>query len=146
MIDEKASLSWRQGNPTHAQDMFNQYAGTVHDVSFLISYLPMYLPFTLATHVGVGISLGAHALWQLLVTEPRITVGIVALGSPDFKRLLKHRAIRSQLPSALDYGSARGRIFWDPQDFPQSLIDLVAECDPAGIFLSDNNHAGCDGS
>ena len=64
------SLTWRDDNPTHAQDMYSILCGTAHDVSMLIDYLPSYLFPNDENEIvdwGVcGVSLGGHAVWICL--------------------------------------------------------------------------------
>lgn len=64
-----SSLTWKEDNPTHAQDMYSILSGTAHDVSMLIDYLPSYLFPTEERSIewGVmGVSLGGHAVWLCL--------------------------------------------------------------------------------
>ncbi|GAB1739857.1 hypothetical protein NU219Hw_g4791t1 [Hortaea werneckii] len=136
MIDDRANVSWKQGNPTHGQDMFNLYSGTASDLSVLITQTPQYLPFKLSEHLCAGVSLGGHATWQILVSEPRVTAGIVVIGCPDYVRLMTDRAIRSKLPTTTD-SDPPGRNFLGSNDFPASLISSVEAYDPAGVFLSE---------
>lgn len=136
MIDNRASLSWKQGNPTHAQDMFNLYHGTASDVSLLITHLPSYLPYKLSEHLCEGVSLGAHATWQILLAEPRVRAGVLVIGCPDYVRLMTDRAIRSKLPTCMN-SDPPGRDFLGSQDFPPSLIEAVEAHDPAGILLGE---------
>jgi len=85
--------SWKKGNGTHAQDMFATVSGTVMDTIHLLDLLEGYL-FPGADHTGqgkhidsnlvLGVSLGGHCAWQLLFSEPRITAGVVVIGSPDY--------------------------------------------------------------
>ncbi|KAK5108668.1 hypothetical protein LTR62_008073 [Meristemomyces frigidus] len=136
LIDNVANVSWKQGNPTHGPDMFNLYSGTASDVSLLIDQLPHYLPVKLTEHIGVGVSLGGHALWQLLVCEPRITAGVVVIGCPDYIRLMTDRAIRSKLSSCTS-SDPPGRDFLGSVDFPPSLLAAIEERDPAGLLLGE---------
>ena len=136
MIDDKANVSWKQGNPTHGQDMFNLYSGTASDLSLLITQIPQYLPYKLTEHICAGVSLGGHATWQSLVSEPRVKAGIVVIGCPDYVRLMSDRAIRSKLATTTDTDPP-GRNFLGSQDFPASLIEAVEASDPAGIFLGE---------
>ena len=62
--------TWKEGNSTHAIDMYGMYRGTASDVSFVMDMLPAYLfpqGERMITHVAVtGKSLGGHAAWQVL--------------------------------------------------------------------------------
>lgn len=138
MLDNASNVSWSQGNATHGPDMFNLYSGTAADLSHLLTHLPCYLPYTLASHIGCGVSLGGHALWQLLLCEPRIRAGIVVIGCPDYVRLMTDRAIRSKppLPSTQD-SEPPGRNFLGSKDFPKPLLEAVEAADPAGILLGE---------
>lgn len=136
MIDNLASVSWKQDNPTHGPDMFNLYSGTASDVSHLMTHLPSYLPFKIDQHICSGVSLGGHATWQLLVNEPRIRAAIVVVGCPDYTRLMTDRAIRSKVPSAMN-SAPPGRHFVGSQDFPPPLLEAIERYDPAGILLGE---------
>ncbi|TKA65005.1 hypothetical protein B0A55_09431 [Friedmanniomyces simplex] len=136
MIDNVANVSWKQGNPTHGPDMFNSYSGTASDISLLIGQLPHYLPYKMTEHICGGVSLGGHATWQLLLTEPRIRAGLVVIGCPDYVRLMTDRAVRSKLATCMSTDPP-GRDFIGSHDFPPSLLAAVEERDPAGILLSE---------
>lgn len=134
MVDNTANVSWKQGNPTHGQDMFSLFAGTASDVSLLITQLPSYLPFKISEHICAGVSLGGHATWQVLMADSRVTAGIVIIGCPDYVRLMTDRAVRNKLPTCMDTDPP-GRNFLGSKDFPPSLIEAVEALDPAGILL-----------
>ncbi|CZT20840.1 uncharacterized protein RCC_06698 [Ramularia collo-cygni] len=135
-IENRNNVSWKQGNPTHGPDMFNTYVGTAQDLSLLITQLPNYLPFKLHQHICGGVSLGGHATWVALMTEPRITAGMIVIGCPDYIRLMTDRAIRSKVRSTMT-SEPPGRDFLGSEDFPQSLIAAVEQYDPAGILLGE---------
>ncbi|KAK0946651.1 hypothetical protein LTR29_001820 [Friedmanniomyces endolithicus] len=136
MIDNVANVSWKQGNPTHGPDMFNTFSGTASDISLLISQLPQYLPYKIDEHICGGVSLGGHATWQLLLTEPRIRAGLIVIGCPDYVRLMRDRAIRSKLATCMSTDPP-GREFLGSNDFPPSLLAAIEERDPAGILLGE---------
>ena len=81
MIDNRANVSWKQGNPSHGPDMFSTYGGTAQDLSHLLTHVQSYLPFKLAEHICGGVSLGGHATWHILLSEPRIKAGRQNLGT-----------------------------------------------------------------
>ena len=140
MLDNTSNVSWSQGNPTHGPDMFALYSGTASDLRHLLTHLPSYLPYTLASHIGCGLSLGGHALWQLLLSEPRLKAGIVVVGCPDYVRLMTDRAIRSKPPVASTVsrdGGPAGRDFLGSPDFPKPLLEAIEQSDPAGILLGE---------
>ena len=136
LVDPKANVSWKQGNPTHGIDMFNIFSGTAMDVSTLIDHLPSYLPLQYKSyeHVCLGVSLGGHATWQVLLAEPRVRAGVVVIGCPDYTALMTDRAVRSQLASTLE---SKGTRFAGSEDFPPALLKVIAEKDPAGLLLGD---------
>lgn len=136
MVDNLASVSWKQGNPTHGPDMWTLYTGTAQDVSFLITNLPAYLPFALAQHIACGVSLGGHATWHCLMHDPRVTAGIVVIGCPDYARLMRDRAVRAKLESCMD-SDPPGRNFVGSKHFPPSLVRAVEQYDPAGLLLGE---------
>ncbi|KAL1597656.1 hypothetical protein SLS59_007354 [Nothophoma quercina] len=149
LVDKLHNEAWRQGNPRHAQDMFSCYHGTSVDCSQLIDHLESYIFHapsapSITTHLALGISLGGHATWHILLSEPRITAGVVGIGCPDYTRLLTDRARLSKLPT---YTSTTppGASFLGSQDFPQALRDAIAQYDPAGLLLPDSfNPTGPD--
>ena len=143
LVDSHANVSWGQGNATHGPDMFALYTGTAGDLSHLLTHLPLYLPYSLDEHIACGVSLGGHATWSLLVTEPRITAGIVVIGCPDYTRLMVDRAVRSRLPSTQS-SDPPGRDFLGSKDFPGPLLEAIRARDPAGILLDrlDQTTAG----
>lgn len=136
MIDNTANVSWKQGNPTHGPDMFNLYSGTAIDLSALITQVPQYMPFKFSEHLCAGVSLGGHATWQILLSDPRVKGGIVIIGCPDYVRLMTDRAVRNKLATTTD-SDPPGRNFLGSQDFPPSLISAVEARDPAGILLGE---------
>lgn len=136
MLDNTANVSWKQGNPTHGPDMFNLYTGTALDVSLLISHLPAYLPsLTLTEHICLGVSLGGHATWQLLMNDPRVRAGIVVIGCPDYIRLMTDRAVRSKVATCMDTNPP-GLKFIGSKDFPPSLIEAIKGRDAAATLFS----------
>ncbi|KAI5359552.1 putative alpha/beta hydrolase-1 [Septoria linicola] len=136
MVDNLANISWKQGNPTHGPDMFNLYVATAHDLSLLITQLPMYLPFKIHDHICGGVSLGGHATWVALMSEPRISAGMVVIGCPDYVRLMTDRAIRSKVPSAIS-SDPPGQDFLGSSYFPQSLLGAIEQYDPAGMLMGE---------
>ena len=136
MIDNQSNVSWKQGNPTHAQDMFNTYSGSAQDVSHLITHLPTYIPVKPAEHICGGVSLGGHATWQVLLAEPRVRAGMVVIGCPDYVRLMTDRAIRAKLASCTKTDPPGSR-FLGSTDFPPHLIEAVERYDPAGLLLGE---------
>lgn len=135
--DPLKNEAWKQGNPTHAQDMYATYLGTASDVSALITALPTHLPSSLpppSQHISLGVSLGAHAAWQNIITDPRITAAISIIGCPDFQRLMAHRASKSKL-SDWDSSSPPGSTFFGSPSFPDSLVNLVEKTNPAGKLM-----------
>ncbi|KAH6621983.1 Alpha/Beta hydrolase protein, partial [Boeremia exigua] len=127
--------AWRQGNPTHAQDMFGVYAGTAADCAGLIDHLPSYLPGLPAlAHAVLGVSLGGHAAWHVLLSDPRVRAGVVGIGCPDYARLMADRARLSRRETYLSTTPPGAGFFGSP-DFPPALVDAVARFDPAGLLL-----------
>ena len=98
LISETANAAWRQGNATHAQDMFGMISGTVTDTIHLIDVLEGYLfgagggpgaapggeDRRIDSNLVLGVSLGGHSAWQLLFAEPRVTAGAIVIGCPDY--------------------------------------------------------------
>lgn len=138
-VDKLHNEAWRQGNPRHAQDMFSCYNGTAHDVSHLISHLKSYI-FNdpngpkITQNLVMGVSLGGHASWHLILSDPRITAAVVGIGCPDYMRLMTDRARLSRRETYAE-SSPPGSKFLGSPDFPQALIDAIEKADPAGLLL-----------
>jgi pimeloyl-ACP methyl ester carboxylesterase len=105
--------------------------GTAQDTSLLLTHLSSYLPTQLPIprqNLVLGISLGGHSVWHALLSDPRITTGVVIIGCPDFTRLMCQRAEKSRLKTW-------GPNFIGSPDFPPALVDAIASSDPAGLLL-----------
>jgi hypothetical protein len=102
LINDTANQAWREGNETHAQDMFSVYHGTATDTSLLIDHLGSFVfnehegkpKITIDRHFVLGVSLGGHAAWQLLFSEPRIEAAVVIIGCPDYMRELDYHHLK----------------------------------------------------
>lgn len=138
-VDKLHNEAWRQGNPRHAQDMFSCYHGTATDTSHLMDHLESYI-FTstngpkITQNFALGISLGGHATWHCLLSEPRITAGVVGIGCPDYTRLMTDRARLSKRKTYTE-STPPGADFLGSPDFPPALQDAIAQYDPAGLLL-----------
>ncbi|KAJ8697448.1 hypothetical protein PTI98_004255 [Pleurotus ostreatus] len=124
LVNEQANMSWSEGNPNHALDMYGIQLGTQRDLSHLIDFLPSHLfphgERTIEQWGVAGISLGGHTAWLALAHEPRITFGIVILGCADYLALMSRRAAESEFeltPPTLPI-------------LPPSLVFLVRHVDP----------------
>ncbi|KAF2654315.1 hypothetical protein K491DRAFT_693960 [Lophiostoma macrostomum CBS 122681] len=139
LVDPLHNEAWRQGNPRHAPDMFSSFHGTATDTSHLISHLSSYILHTrsappITQHLCLGVSLGGHAAWHCVLSDPRISAAVVVIGCPDYTRLLTDRARFSKRDSYTE-STPPGATFLGSQDFPQGLVDAVAQYDPAGLLL-----------
>jgi pimeloyl-ACP methyl ester carboxylesterase len=137
-VDQLHNEAWRQGNPRHAQDMFSCYHGTATDTSHLINHIESYIfntakSPTITQHLALGISLGGHATWHCLLSDPRITAGVVGIGCPDYTRLMTDRARLSKRESYTD-SEPEGAGFLGSPDFPLALVDATRQYDPAGLL------------
>lgn len=108
------------------------------DTSLLRDHLASYV-FPTSQHqivddMVLGISLGAHAAWQCLLKDVRLSTLISIIGCPDFTRLMKDRAAKSHLKSWEDT-SPPGSGFLGSVDFPQDLVEAVMTADPAASIL-----------
>ena len=104
------------------------------DTSLLMDYLSSYLfPLSdraIVDHLVMGISLGGHAAWQLLLLEPRISTAVVGIGCPDYTRLMMDRAAKSKLQT-WTRSATPGEDFLGSNDFPRGLMGAVEKWDPA---------------
>ncbi|KAI1820183.1 Alpha/Beta hydrolase protein [Xylaria intraflava] len=146
LVSNVANEAWRQGNPTHAQDMFGTVSGTVSDTIHLLDMLEGHL-FELpdgvkasswgkSRHIDsnlvLGVSLGGHSAWQLLFAEPRVTAGVVVIGCPDYMNVMQDRARLSKLST---YTADNGVSFLGSKDFPEALIHACKKRDAKAILF-----------
>lgn len=114
-------------------------AGTAEDISTLIDFLPAYIfptsQYSISTHFALGISLGGHTTWLALVHEPRITTGVVVVGTPDYITIMTDRARLSKLSTYLQPSDAPGSQFLGSRHFPSSLLEVVRKRDPAAFLM-----------
>ncbi|KAG8880977.1 hypothetical protein FRB97_000301 [Tulasnella sp. 331] len=100
LVDVRANLGWARGQETHnekhAIDMFAIYTGTSRDVSFLIDFLPAYVfpngEREIIDWGVIGVSLGGHSTWTVLMEDTRVTMGVPIIGCPDYLSLMEERA------------------------------------------------------
>jgi len=129
--------AWRSGNEKHAQDMFSCYHGTAIDTSQLLDHIEAYIfpdtsdNRTITQNIVFGISLGAHAAWQVLMQDPRFSAAIITIGCPDYTRLMSDRA---RLSKRKTWTETQGREFVGSTDFPRGLVTAVRQYDPAGLI------------
>lgn len=129
-----ANEAWRSGNENHAQDMFSCYAGTAVDTSLLMDYLAAYVfpenRVKIVQNVVLGISLGGHAAWHVLMQDERVSSAVVCIGCPDYTRMMSDRA---RLSKRRCWVEGKGTGFLGSRDFPMGLVEAVKRCDPAGV-------------
>ncbi|KAL6253289.1 hypothetical protein RBB50_001012 [Rhinocladiella similis] len=137
LVQAIANEAWRGGNETHAQDMFSCFAGTAVDTSMLLDYLPAYIfPDSrsgrkIVQNIVLGISLGGHAAWHVVMHDPRFSAAVVTIGCPDYVRVMSDRARLSKRKAWLE---SQGRSFLGSTDFPSALVDKVRRVDPTGLL------------
>ncbi|KAK3373382.1 hypothetical protein B0T24DRAFT_258868 [Lasiosphaeria ovina] len=152
LVHEPANGAWREGNQTHAQDMFGTIAGTVADQIVLLDSVSSYLfhdgedggqPRTIDHHVALGISLGGHSVWQLMFVDPRVRAGVVVVGCPDFQYLIADRAKKSKRATYLSAREGAGDdgapSFFGSRDFPPALVESCRKADPKGILFGTSS-------
>ena len=92
-VHPSANNAWREGNETHAQDMFGTISGTVADQVCLLDAVGGYLFHdgdqgvtmpVIDQHLALGVSLGGHSVWQLMFVDSRVCAGVPAIGCPDY--------------------------------------------------------------
>lgn len=138
-VSPTANGDWRSGNSRHAQDMFGCYQGTSADTSQLLDHVGSYLcpefldDCVISQNIVFGISLGGHAAWQVILHDPRFTSAIIAIGCPDFTRLMYERARSNGRKS---WHETQGRTFVGSSDFPPGLMTAVQRSDPAGVLFN----------
>ncbi|KAI5925110.1 hypothetical protein F4810DRAFT_89280 [Camillea tinctor] len=137
-VCERANGAWREGNPTHALDMFGVVSGAVADTAHLLDALPGYVfggerGRRIEHNLVLGVSLGGHSAWQVLFAEERFGAGVMVIGCPDYMNLMQDRARLSKLQtwSAADSGAS----FFGSRDFPDALVSACEKYDPKGIVF-----------
>ncbi|OLN86453.1 hypothetical protein CCHL11_06412 [Colletotrichum chlorophyti] len=145
LVAPKANESWREGNGTHALDMWGMVSGMVSDTRGLIDVVEGYVKLELAgrgvdgaawkidQHLVLGVSLGGHSAWQTLFRDERVEAGVVAIGCPDYAGLLADRAKKSRLAS-FDVKDG-GASFLGGRDFPADLVAACLREDPKGMLF-----------
>ncbi|SCZ99637.1 BZ3500_MvSof-1268-A1-R1_Chr3-1g06176 [Microbotryum saponariae] len=128
-VDKDRNKGWKDdgtkvgesNNESHAGDMIAIQLGTARDVSFLIDFAEISVwprgEQRVAQWWCAGVSLGGHSTWLALAHEPRITLGIPIVGSPDMLTLLTARA------RSLDLAI-------EAPHFPSRLLELWQRLDP----------------
>jgi hypothetical protein len=90
LVDARANGAWREGNKTHAQDMWGVINGTVLDTQGLMDVVEAYLfpdgRARVAQHLFLGVSLGGHSGWQLMFSDARVRAAVLVIGCPDYLR------------------------------------------------------------
>lgn len=118
--------------------MFSCYHGTSTDTSQLLDHIESYIfaeaddKRRVTQNIVLGISLGGHAAWHVVMQDPRFSAAIVTIGCPDYTRLMSDRARLSKRKS---YTASQGRDFVGSADFPTALVQAVRMYDPAGLLL-----------
>ncbi|KAJ9604118.1 hypothetical protein H2200_011641 [Cladophialophora chaetospira] len=141
LVSKIANEAWRSGNEHHALDMFSCYAGTAQDTSLLLDYLPGYIfpeasdPRRIVQNLVLGISLGGHAAWHVIMNDQRFSAAVITIGCPDYTRLMSDRA-RLSKRKTWTQSSPPGQDFLGSSDFPPALIEAIKRNDPVGIIWS----------
>jgi len=134
-VSKISNEAWRQGNEKHAQDMFSSYQGTSVDTSQLMDYIAAYVfpsnERKIVQNLVMGISLGGHAAWHVLMQDSRVSAAIATIGCPDYARLMSDRA---RLSKRETWSEGDGRDFLGSKDFPVGLVESVRKYDPAGLI------------
>ena len=135
LVNKLANEAWRSGNERHAQDMFSQFSGTAEDTSLLLNYLEAYAfpegNVKVTRNMVLGVSLGGHAAWQLLLRDQRFSSVVVVIGCPDYTRLMVDRARLSKRKLWIE---GKGKGFVGSKDWPWGLVSAVEKCHPAEWF------------
>ena len=115
-ISNIQNTSWKDGNNSHALDMYSLIYGNSNDISYLIDTIPISINITIKTWGSIGISLGGHSILMAVCHEPRLEIGISIIGCGDYLSLMTSRAkyYNVEFPSVND----------------QQLIDYIKEKDP----------------
>ncbi|WEW60394.1 hypothetical protein PRK78_005879 [Emydomyces testavorans] len=147
-VDRLRNEAWKQGNSTHAQDMFSIFNGTARDVSQIMDGIGCYVfpkgDREITYNLVLGVSLGGHAAWHCLFHEPRIKAAVIGIGCPDYVSLMSDRARLSKLPSWRN-SNPPGSQFLGSKDFPQNLVNFTKTWDPAGLLFSQMDDSALNG-
>ncbi|KAK8089420.1 hypothetical protein PG997_004381 [Apiospora hydei] len=93
--------AWRDGNKTHAQDMFGVVTGgylfgngASSPGSLQAATLgPRRQAGLIDQHLALGVSQGGHTVWQAMFAEPRLSAGVVVIGCPDYMAIMTDRIL-----------------------------------------------------
>lgn len=158
LVDDRVNGSWREGNENHAVDMFGGIRGMVVDQGLLIDVVEGCLwprgEKRVDQHLGLGVSLGGHSVWELMFADRRVRAGVCVIGCPDFMSMFPpiHSAIlrgmltrdvcadlmsdRARLSKLSTYSAQDdGASFLGSRDFPPSLIKACNQYDPKAILF-----------
>jgi pimeloyl-ACP methyl ester carboxylesterase len=104
-------------------------------LGLLLRLLPSYAfpdaRMSISKHMALGISLGGHTAWQLVLHEPRIAAVATIIGCPDYVRLMEYRAKQAGISFAGISFAGEGVGY-----LPQTLLEYVREWDPAAMLKS----------
>ncbi|KAF9892248.1 hypothetical protein FE257_002025 [Aspergillus nanangensis] len=105
-IDKTAVEDWRGGNPKHAQDMLSTMDGIVVDARIVMKFLRSYVEdrFVPTQFIISGMSLGGHTAWNMLADEPRVTAGVIIVGSPNLTDMMAERLHAVESDGSIDAG------------------------------------------
>lgn len=72
-------------------DFSSIFHGTAMDTSLLIDHLGSYIFHgkdepQIDQHLVLGVSLGGHSSWQVILADERVTAAVVIIGCPDYLR------------------------------------------------------------
>lgn len=139
LISPIANEAWRSGNERHAQDMFGGFHGTAVDTSQLLDHIASYIfpkreDPRIVENIVMGISLGGHACWHVLMQDSRFTTAIIVIGTPDYTAVMTDRARLSKRPSYIN-SDPPGSTFLGSADYPQGLIDAISRYDATGLIF-----------
>lgn len=128
LVSESASESWKGGNATHAIDMMGFVKGGRRDMSGLMDLVAGYLGREVEGHVGLGWSLGGHAMWQGYMLEDRLSACVVIIGCPDYVTLMEGRAKVAGLQE-------EDKALLGSKWFPSDLVQTCSENDPKSLLF-----------
>ncbi|KAI9594117.1 Alpha/Beta hydrolase protein [Syncephalis fuscata] len=92
------NYSWAQGNIDHGLDMWGCISLALGEIKTIISLFPTALAKPVRRWAVGGISLGGHITSLALAEDPRINMGIIAIGCGNLHKRLEGLAQHHQVP------------------------------------------------
>ncbi|PKI84508.1 hypothetical protein MVES1_001826 [Malassezia vespertilionis] len=130
MTDPLEQDGFDSGNKDILMDQFAMMERGESDTKNVLDFLPAILfPMDERQITGwsvMGRSMGGHTSWRVLAADPRVTVGVSCIGTPDYYNLMEGRAALNKVPLK-------------PPSAPASFVRLVNATGPVNTPYTSYN-------